>query len=327
MPVSNPSEMIPRESAYDAAPININTIPNTTTSNQEASFELGFPPDTMVPVVSGGIPPLGADFNGILNLLSTHAKFLNIGGVYKFDASVATIIGGYDKGTVLQSDDGTIAYVSAIDNNTINFNTTPSSIGVEWKQWAGGVTGAPVYTEDDKWELCPVGTCIFFIEEVVGSDISTFLSTHTKWKQLSSIPFLDLANTVAGSAVLGRALAAPGNGHAAYTTAGSDNASLISHNHGITISPHTHTHKDRYLCENRARVGEITRPGDLHEPSNHTGVGARDADADNNEFWYKNDTTGSVTVSATIGTAGSGTGTNANIQRTIYLPLIIKTLP
>lgn len=327
MPTSNPIEMISREFAYGAAPININTIPNTTGSNQAASFELGFPPDTMVPVVSGGIPPLGADFNGIFNLLSTHAKFLNIGGVYKFDASVATIIGGYDKGTVLQSNDGTVAYVSAIDNNTINFNTTPSSIGVEWKQWAGGVTGAPVYTEDEKWDLMPVGTCIWYIEEVVGVTLTSFLSSHTKWKQLSSIPFLNIANTVAGSSVLGRALAAPGNSHGAYTTAGSDNASLIAHNHGIAISPHTHTHIDRYLCENRARVGEITRAGDLHQPSDHTGAGARNADADNNEFWYKNDTTGSTTVSATIGTSGSGSGTNANIQRTIYIPLIIKTLP
>ena len=324
MPISNPSEMIPREFAYDASPININTIPNTTGSNQEASFKLGFPPDTMIPVVSGGIPPLGADFNGIFNLLSTHAKFLNIGGVYKFDASVATIIGGYDKGTVLQSDDGTIAYVSAIDNNTINFNTTPSSIGVQWKQWAGGVTGAPVYTEDEKWDLMPVGTCIYYIEEVVGDTLSAFLSSHPKWKPLNSVPFLDIAHTVPGTTILGRALAAPGNSHNAYATAGSDNASLILHNHGITDTPHTHSYVD-YYNSGAAPALSFNNGGLLTTLTAATYGGA------NWEFggwnWKRTGTTATANLNITSNSAGSGNGTNANIQRTIYIPLIIKTLP
>lgn len=324
MPISNPSEMIPREFAYDAAPININAIPDTTASNQAASFELGFPPDTMVPVVSGGIPPLGADFNGILNLLSTHAKFLNIGGVYKFDASVATIIGGYDKGTVLQSNDGTVAYVSAIDNNTINFNTTPSSIGVEWKQWAGGVTGAPVYTEDEKWDLMPVGTCIWYIEEVVGLAPLDFLAAHPKWKLLTSLPFLNIAHTVAGSAVLGRALASTGNGHGDYSTAGSDNATLIAHNHGITDTPHSHSYVDYY--NSGAAPSSSFNNGGLVTSLTAANYGGANWEG-GGWNWKRTGTTATANLTITSDTAGSGNGTNANIQRTIYIPLIIKTLP
>lgn len=324
MPISNPSEMIPREFAYDAAPVNINTIPNTTASNQAASFELGFPPDTMVPVVSGGIPPFGADFNGIFNLLSTHAKFLNIGGVYKFDASVATIIGGYDKGTVLQADDGTIAYVSAIDNNTINFNTTPSSIGVEWKQWAGGVTGAPVYTEDEKWDLMPVGTCIWYVEEVVGMGLCSFLTAHPKWQELHSVPFLDQENVVPGSAILGRVIGVPGNGHFDYTTAGSDNATLIAHNHGITDTPHSHTYVDYY--NSGAAPANSFNNGGLDTTLTAANYGGANWES-GGWNWKRTGTTSTSDLSITSNTAGSGNGTNANIQRTIYIPLIIKTLP
>lgn len=324
MPTSNPNPMIPREFAYDASPININTIPNTTVSNQEASFKLGFPPDTMVPVVSGGIPPLGADFNGLFNLLSSHAKFLNTGGVYKFDASVSTIIGGYDKGTVLQADDGTVAYVSAVDNNTINFNTTPSSIGVQWKQWAGGVTGAPVYTEDEKWDLMPVGTCIHYIEEVVGTDLISFLSAHPKWKPLNSVPFLDIAHTVPGTSILGRAIAAPGNSHNAYTVTGSDNATLVSHNHGINDVSHSHDFVDYYNAG--AAPATSFNNGGILTTLTPAGYGGA-----NWEFggwsWKRNAVTSSVNLSLTSNAAGSGNGVNANIPRTIYIPLIIKTLP
>jgi len=102
------------------------TIPNG------ASYETGFPDITMLAKDAGGLPPFGQDMNGILAEITAHTHFQNSGGRYRFDAALVAVIGGYPAGFVLQSDDGTMEYRSAIDGNTGNFNTTPSLIGVTW---------------------------------------------------------------------------------------------------------------------------------------------------------------------------------------------------
>lgn len=113
-----------------------NTIPNTATGGA-ASYTNGFPSVTMLPIPSGGIPPDGKDFNGILYALSAAIVWMNSGGLWKFDSAVVTQLGGYAQGQVLQSNDGLSAYVSLVNNNTTDFNTTPSSIGTLWKAWSG----------------------------------------------------------------------------------------------------------------------------------------------------------------------------------------------
>lgn len=102
-----------------------------------ASFTDGFPPLTFTPLASGGVQPAGADFNGIFNILSQHTTFLNAGGLYRFDAALATAIGGYPVGFVLQDDAGLNSYVNISAGNTTNFNSSPSSIGVSWIPYAG----------------------------------------------------------------------------------------------------------------------------------------------------------------------------------------------
>lgn len=106
-------------------------------NDAHASWEDGFPPVTRTRISLGGHPPYGKDFNGVLYDVSSHTLWVEAGGQYKFDAALATEIGGYPIGMVLQSDDGTSAYVSAVANNSINFNSSPASIGVEWMPWSG----------------------------------------------------------------------------------------------------------------------------------------------------------------------------------------------
>lgn len=119
--------------ANGASTTYVNDIPvNAPTDPQLASFELGFPPITMTPKASDGLPPYGQDMNGILKVLSEHTRFQNSGGVYRFDSALATILGGYDSGTVLQSNDGLRQYVSGVNANMDDFNADPSSIGVTW---------------------------------------------------------------------------------------------------------------------------------------------------------------------------------------------------
>lgn len=114
-----------------------NVIPDAPTGTNKASFSEGFPPVTMLPVTSGGVPPAGDDFNGILYDATQHIVWINAGGQYQFDAALSTAMGGYPQGMVLQNTALTASYVSLVNNNTTDFNATPASIGVIWGAYSG----------------------------------------------------------------------------------------------------------------------------------------------------------------------------------------------
>ena len=111
-----------------------------------ASYTDGFPPLTMTPIGSGGVPFIGADVNGIFNIITQHLLFQAGGGRYRFDNALSTALGGYDVGVVLQSDDGLNEYVNILAGNTTNFNSTPASIGVSWIKYSGTTSKRPVGT-------------------------------------------------------------------------------------------------------------------------------------------------------------------------------------
>ncbi|MCM1513242.1 MAG: hypothetical protein NC112_09085, partial [Oxalobacter formigenes] len=126
------------QGAKNQIPVEAPTTPGKTNF---ASWLLGFPPVTMMPIEAGGIPPEGMDMNGVLNAISSHIVFQNAGGQYQFDAEFAQAIGGYPKGVVLISDDIKSAYISLVDNNTENFNT--ASPIQNWAPYAGEGAGLP----------------------------------------------------------------------------------------------------------------------------------------------------------------------------------------
>lgn len=130
---------------------NIDVIPETLAPSdppEKASWQRGFPPVTMIPLAAGGIPPRGQDFNGVLNAISEHTVFQGGGGQYKWDDAYVAANGGYPKDAVLQSDDGSAAYVSLIDNNSVNFNTDPAAIGVSWGEYTGAWSAPTVSQEE-----------------------------------------------------------------------------------------------------------------------------------------------------------------------------------
>jgi len=117
--------------ARDAVPDMINDIPDdpSVLEPQLASFKQGFPYITTIPLVAGGIPPEGQDFNGILRDITEHVVHQNKGGMYKFEADIVAA-GGYPLGAVLSANDGLSLWVSLQNNNVQDFNTgTPT-------QWA-----------------------------------------------------------------------------------------------------------------------------------------------------------------------------------------------
>jgi len=103
-----------------------------------ASWETGFPPDTLRDIGDGGIAPDGLDFNGLFNIITQHIRFMNAGGYPRFDATLCSEIGGYPYGVILQDNAGDNLYRNVSANNTVDFNATPAAIGVSWK-WISGV--------------------------------------------------------------------------------------------------------------------------------------------------------------------------------------------
>lgn len=112
-----------------------NTIPElqsgTSVANQ-ASFEKGFPPATMTPASSGGLPPLGQDVNGVLNAISSVARWSQSGGGYTYDSSFSSssAVGGYPKGSMLLKASLDGYWLNASENNTTN----PDSGGANWTE-------------------------------------------------------------------------------------------------------------------------------------------------------------------------------------------------
>lgn len=97
-----------------------------------ASLTDGFPPLTMTPIPSGGIPPAGKDMNGILYELSASVAWLQQGGGFKYSAAMVAQNGGYPVGAFLRSS----ADASLYWYNTVAANTNdPDVTSTGWVGW------------------------------------------------------------------------------------------------------------------------------------------------------------------------------------------------
>lgn len=96
-----------------------------------ASFNDGFPPATMTPKESGGVPPAGPDMNGILYMISAAVAALNAGQFYPYSATLSTAMGGYKLGALLLKADGSGFWFNLVASNTTN----PDAAGAGWQSW------------------------------------------------------------------------------------------------------------------------------------------------------------------------------------------------
>lgn len=104
----------------------INTVPQTSSPTPGlASYTTGFVPANFEPIASGGTPPSGGDFNGLFFDITTRVRWAQAGGGYPYDSAFSTAIGGYPKGALVLRADSTGQWLSTVDNNT----TDPDSSG------------------------------------------------------------------------------------------------------------------------------------------------------------------------------------------------------
>jgi hypothetical protein len=97
-----------------------------------ASFTDGFPPNTMTPEASGGLPFFGQDMNGILWMVSAYCANFAAGALSPYNSTLSADISGYPLGAVLVNASGTGLWVSTVDGNTTN----PDALGAGWQMLA-----------------------------------------------------------------------------------------------------------------------------------------------------------------------------------------------
>lgn len=186
MDSSDKPTFIPLPFANSAAPPYINDIPTASQigiTNGAASYTDGFPPLNFVPIASGGYPPRGADFNGLMNQISAGLRWVQAGGLSPYDATYSAAISGYPSGAVISSDFYVgLLWISTDDNNTSN----PDTGGAGWKPF-------------NRWRLTADTT--FWVDEATGSDSDNGLTLGTAFATIAKASaviedFIDLSGFV-----------------------------------------------------------------------------------------------------------------------------------
>jgi hypothetical protein len=120
----------------------VNAVPLTPGATPgTASYQTGFTSVNMEPIASGGVPPFGADFNGVFQAATTAQIWQQSGYMWPFDSTFAgnANIGGYPAGSVLMMGNGKGLWINQTDNNTHSPDATGST------GWLG-VPAAGIYT-------------------------------------------------------------------------------------------------------------------------------------------------------------------------------------
>jgi len=131
MQSTNIPTKIPVPFANSASSTYKNTIPTASQigiTNGKASLTDGFPPLTFQAISSGGVPPFGADFNGILYEITSITQWQQAGGFFPYDSYFSSTIGGYPKGAIVLSSSLGGLWLNFIENNASN----PDTGGTGW---------------------------------------------------------------------------------------------------------------------------------------------------------------------------------------------------
>lgn len=107
-----------------------NPLPLAPTTPGKANYSEGFPPANMTSPTLGGIPPSGADMNGILYAISSWCAYLQSGQHIRYDATASAAFGpGYPIGAVLRVSSRNEFYLNVAADNTAD----PFSDVTNWR--------------------------------------------------------------------------------------------------------------------------------------------------------------------------------------------------
>lgn len=182
-----------------------NSIPDTSAS-PAASWSVGFPPATFLPVGAGGTPPAGKDMNGVLYQTSGWAQWFSVGGPVLWNSAFSTTISGYPDRALVQGTTRGTFYVNTTDANTSN----PNSGGAGWVNFSSyilasptltGTTSAPTPSGGDN--STKIATTAF-VTTAVAAGVSSAVSTANSFTSTSLAAYLPLiGGTLTGTLNVG----------------------------------------------------------------------------------------------------------------------------
>lgn len=124
--------LLPGPLAQNGDKQEIPLLQDSATPNR-MSYDRGTPPICSEDPNEGGLPPRRADMNQVHYMLSNNFYELQKGRLYTFDPFMTQAPNtGYPNGAILWDYNTKQFLQSNKDNNTDNFITTPSVIGVSW---------------------------------------------------------------------------------------------------------------------------------------------------------------------------------------------------
>lgn len=148
-----------------------------------ASYTDGFPPLTRTPLAAGGKPPFGTDMNGILNAVTAIQQWQSAGGNFTFDSAFAASVGGYPKGAIIQSSDGTCYWQNGADNN----QTDPEAGGSGWQPLLSGATTVAMTNATVTLTSLQAARPVIVITGAVTANLNLILPAYTKqWSVINN---------------------------------------------------------------------------------------------------------------------------------------------
>lgn len=151
-----------------------------------ASFTTGFPPLNATPLSAGGVAPFWTDFNGLLNQVTAIQQWQSAGGIFKYDSDFSASIGGYPKGAILQSADGSTQWLCLADSNT----TDPdSNSAVNWAPLAAYGVGTVSGLSGSNATLTPAqyGKSVLVLSGTLTANIQlTFPKFSKDWRVVNA---------------------------------------------------------------------------------------------------------------------------------------------
>jgi len=169
----------------------------------------------MTPEASGGEPPFGQDFNGLLYMITGNVAALAAGAFPAYSAARSTAIGGYPAGAVLANASGNGYWINA--SGAAN-TTNPDSLGTGWLPLATtGRTDITLASSNVTLTAAQGAAPVLNFNGTLGANITVILPT---WEGAQWV----VANTTTGSftltvgTVAGTGVVVPATGFAAPTS-------------------------------------------------------------------------------------------------------------
>lgn len=194
-----------------------NVIPDEKPATGYASYAEGFPPESQLPLDSGGVAPQRKDFNGLFYLLSSAVRWIEEGGLWSYENSIDYAVGA------IVTDSGIIYRCKAVNGPSSTVKAPSADTARAYWIPVLSNTGilAPVVA------AYPVGS--IYMTTAEGNPAS--LLGFGTWEQIQ-----------------GKFLFAADSTRANMTTGGADKVTLTTaqipgHTHSVTVNSNgNHTH-------------------------------------------------------------------------------------